>query len=57
LGMNIREVSQRAMQSLVDYSWPGNIRELSNAIERATLFCDEDTIDIQHLPADIAGIF
>jgi len=57
LGMNIREVSQRAMQSMVDYSWPGNIRELSNAIERATLFCDEDTIDIQHLPADIAGIF
>ena len=43
LGMNIREVSQRAMQSLVDYSWPGNIRELSNAIERATLFCDEET--------------
>jgi DNA-binding NtrC family response regulator len=57
LGMNIREVTQRAMQSLVDYSWPGNIRELSNAIERATLFCDEEAIDLQHLPADIAGIF
>ncbi|MBI9047834.1 MAG: sigma-54-dependent Fis family transcriptional regulator [Anaerolineaceae bacterium] len=57
LGMNIREVSQRAMQSLVDYAWPGNIRELSNAIERATLFCDEEAIDIQHLPTDIAGIF
>jgi two-component system, NtrC family, response regulator AtoC len=56
LGMNIHHVSQRAMQALVDYAWPGNIRELSNSIERATLFCDEDTIDVQHLPADVAGI-
>ena len=56
LGMNIRTVSQRAMQSLVDYAWPGNIRELSNAMERATLFCDDETIDLQHLPADVTGI-
>jgi two-component system, NtrC family, response regulator AtoC len=54
LGMNICDVTPRAMQALVKYSWPGNIRELSNAIERAMLFCDDPAIDIVHLPAEIS---
>jgi len=53
LGTNIEDVSPAAMQALIDYDWPGNIRELSNAIERAVLFCDESTIDLNHLPKDI----
>ena len=53
LGTNILDVSPAAMQALIDYDWPGNIRELSNAIERAALFCDEPTIDINHLPKDV----
>ncbi|HPR34608.1 MAG TPA: sigma-54 dependent transcriptional regulator [Anaerolineaceae bacterium] len=55
LGANILDVSPAAMQALIDYEWPGNIRELSNAIERAVLFCDEPTIDLNHLPKDITG--
>jgi two-component system response regulator AtoC len=54
-GSNISDISQRAMQSLIDYDWPGNIRELRNIIDRAMLFCDEDTIDIGHLPAELIG--
>ncbi|HSV86429.1 MAG TPA: sigma-54 dependent transcriptional regulator [Levilinea sp.] len=54
LGANIRDITPRAVQALVDYVWPGNIRELSNAIERAMLFCDDHAIDIAHLPPDIA---
>lgn len=53
MGMNIEEVSPRAMQALTAHSWPGNIRELRNAIERAMLFCDEAVIDLQHLPPEI----
>ncbi len=53
LGNNILDVSPAAMQALIDYDWPGNIRELSNAIERAIVFCDEPTIDLNHLPKDI----
>ncbi len=53
LGANILDVSPAAMQALIDYDWPGNIRELSNAIERAVVFCDEPTIDLNHLPKDI----
>ena len=53
LGNNILDVSPAAMQALINYDWPGNIRELSNAIERAIVFCDEPTIDLNHLPKDI----
>jgi two-component system response regulator AtoC len=53
LGLNIGDITPRAMQALLKYDWPGNIRELSNAIERAMLFCDCDAIDLPQLPADI----
>jgi two-component system, NtrC family, response regulator AtoC len=54
MGMNIVDIEQDAMQSFSTYSWPGNIRELSNAIERAMLFCDGETIKKTDLPLDIA---
>lgn len=50
MGMNVVEVSQRAMDAMIDYNWPGNIRELSNAIERGMLFSDGKTIDLHDLP-------
>jgi len=56
LGLNVTDISQRALQALVNYKWPGNIRELSNAIERALLFCDDPVIDLVHLPADITSL-
>ena len=55
LGFNVQDVSPAAMQALSNYGWPGNIRELSNVIERAVLFCDEPTIDLNHLPKDITN--
>jgi DNA-binding NtrC family response regulator len=53
MGTNIQNITPNAMKALMEYTWPGNIRELSNAIERALLFCDDESIDLQHLPADI----
>lgn len=53
MGMNVYDVTPRAMQALMDHSWPGNIRELRNVIERAMLFCDEPSIDLPHLPSDL----
>lgn len=52
-GANVTDISPRAMEALVAYSWPGNIRELNNAIERAMLFCDGEVIDLPDLPADV----
>ena len=53
MGANVQDVAPRAMKAMIDYDWPGNIRELSNAIERAVIFCDSGTIDLADLPADL----
>ncbi len=53
MGANIQDVTLRAMQALMQHTWPGNIRELRNVIERATLLCDDACIDLPHLPGDI----
>ncbi len=53
MGTNIQDVTPRAMEALMAYDWPGNIRELRNALERAIIFCDDPAIDIHHLPMDI----
>src|SRR5262249_25268579 len=47
-------VSQQAMRRLMAYSWPGNIRQLENAIERAVAFnLGGSQIDVQDLPVEI----
>ncbi len=56
LGKNILGISPKALQALKAYSWPGNIRELSNAMERAALFCDTETIELADLPLDISRV-
>ncbi len=43
-----------ALWVLQAYDWPGNIRELHNAIERAVLLCNEDRIGVEHLPVKLA---
>ena len=53
MGTNIQDVTPRAMEALMAYDWPGNIRELRNAIERAIIFCDDPAIDIHHLPFEV----
>lgn len=55
IGLNIQELSPAAMDALITYDWPGNIRELRNAIERAMIFCDEGVINIGHLSYNISN--
>ncbi|MHB0987533.1 MAG: sigma-54-dependent transcriptional regulator [Bellilinea sp.] len=54
MGQNVENISPRAMEALMNYNWPGNIRELSHALEHAILFSDGQTIDLPDLPSDIA---
>ncbi len=53
MGLNIHDITPRAIEALKKHRWPGNIRELKNMIERAMLFCDDATIDLVHLPPEI----
>ena len=54
-GKKVRGASQDALQALQAYSWPGNIRELRNTIERAVILCDGELIEREHLPREVAG--
>jgi transcriptional regulator with PAS, ATPase and Fis domain len=47
------DISQKAIDFLTKYSWPGNIRELKNVILRATNLCDGPLIEPEHLPEKI----
>jgi formate hydrogenlyase transcriptional activator len=42
-GKNIRQISKDTLEILRTYSWPGNIRELQNVVERAVILCETDT--------------
>ena len=46
----MRGVSDDAMKRLQTYGWPGNIRELRNAVERAMLLADFDELKSEHFP-------
>ncbi len=50
---NILEVSSEAMEIFLTYNWPGNIRELRNAIEYASILCARGLIEPKHIPAKI----
>ena len=55
LKLNITNVSAQAMQYLSQYSWPGNIRDLQNALQSAMILAKSGTITTDHLPARIKG--
>ncbi len=54
-GKNIVGVSHEAMDRLLSYHWPGNIRELVNALEYAFVVCRGDYLAAAHLPENVAA--
>ena len=49
----IKGFSDEALKALLSYSFPGNVRELQNAVERSATFCDSPLIEARHLPQRI----
>ncbi len=52
-GKDIKRLSTDSIDLLVQYHWPGNIRELENCIERAVILCRENVIRNYHLPPSL----
>jgi two-component system NtrC family response regulator len=52
-GRGFLQLSEVAARILADYPFPGNVRELASAIERAVTFCKGDLVLPEHLPARI----
>ncbi|MBY0249670.1 MAG: sigma-54 dependent transcriptional regulator [Nitrospiraceae bacterium] len=50
-----RRLGDSARAILCQYHFPGNVRELSNLMERAVLFCPGDTLESVHFPSDVQG--
>jgi DNA-binding NtrC family response regulator len=49
----VEGLSREAIQCLKRYSWPGNLRELENTIERAVVLAQTGQIEVDHLPLHI----
>jgi two-component system, NtrC family, response regulator AtoC len=52
-GKDVFGISDEALNILSSYSWPGNIRELRNCIERMVILCREKTLNIANIPYNI----
>ena len=52
-GARIPAVSPEALRALCRHPWRGNVRELSNVLERATILADDGRIDLDQLPDDV----
>jgi transcriptional regulator with GAF, ATPase, and Fis domain len=52
-GKAVTGMTKQAMQAVMDYHWPGNIRELANAVEHAFVLCIGREIVIEDLPLEI----
>ncbi len=50
------QLSDEVQRLLLNHPWPGNVRQLENAIERALLVCDGALIRVEDLPRELAGV-
>jgi two-component system, NtrC family, response regulator AlgB len=55
LGKKLTGFSEEASRALQSYSWPGNLRELANAIERAVILCNGTELQLGDLPDHLQG--
>ena len=53
-GANIPELTEEALDALRAYSWPGNVRQLRNCLERAVLLANDGRITLNELPPEVA---
>jgi len=55
-GKNIKTFSIEALKIFQEHPWPGNIRQLENAVESSVALCDGDMIHTRHLPLELTSL-
>ncbi len=53
MNKNVKDIDHRAMETLMNYKWYGNVRELENTIERAIVLSEKNNIESENLPVEI----
>jgi DNA-binding NtrC family response regulator len=48
-----KNISNEALDLLMKYTWPGNVRQLQSVVERAYIMCEEDIMSIEHMPEEV----
>lgn len=54
-GKAVRAFSPEAMAAICRHGWPGNLRELRNAVERGVILATDDVVGLAHLPAQVGN--
>lgn len=55
LGLSVRTISRTALEALAGYDWPGNVRDLENAIQSAMILCRDTILKFEDLPMRARG--
>jgi DNA-binding NtrC family response regulator len=55
LGVNVTGITRQAIGKLMQYEWPGNIRDLENALQSAMILSQNGAIDVAQLPMRVKG--
>jgi len=55
-GKKVKSISPQAMDILVQYNYPGNVRELENIVQRAVALADGEVVDMRELPPDLLNL-
>jgi transcriptional regulator with GAF, ATPase, and Fis domain len=52
----VESIAPQALALLMNYSWPGNLRELENIIERAVVLASSSSVEAEHLPLHVQDV-
>ena len=55
-GIGVEGISKPALRLIMNYGWPGNVRQLESVIERSVLMAESNIIQPEDLPAEISSI-
>jgi len=55
LNLSVQSITQSAIEKIMAYDWPGNVRDLENAIQSAMILAPDDVIQTEQLPIRVRG--